>query len=305
MLAGFKRSLRRRALVRPNALYYYWRYGANAGRTWRAKRHRQAFGEAEAIAGEIARDGIVRSHADCLLSEGGLAHYRTAKAQLLEISRSPEVQHDIDQGQVSEAFQANKSKDYVVNLIPPKAAHSPDSALLRLALDPNILEIAASYFGLWPRLDGIYAWLNFPTDAAPQASQLWHRDPQDLKLLKAFIYLDDVDEDAGPFCYIPKTQSFGAYAGVNPPHKDRKRILDEEMDPVLPPEKQMICTGPADTMILADTSGFHRGGKPRGKNRLMLAFAYTSAWPAKRTLKLDAEPSWTPSDIQRAALKFR
>lgn len=305
MLGGYKRALKRRALVRPNLLYYYWLHLANGGRSRLARRHRFAFAEAGSIAAELSRDGIFKADARRLLSAEGYEHYLAAKAQLISASRSPDVQCDLEKRQVSEAFKANKSKDYVINLVPPKAAHAADSPLVRLALDPNLLEIASGYFGLWPRLAAIYAWLNFPSGAAPQASQLWHRDPEDLKLLKVFLYLNDVDEDTGPFCYIPRSQPFGEYAGANPPHKDRKRVLDEEMNPVLPPEKQMVCTGPADTMILADTVGFHRGGNPRAKNRLMLTFTYTSAWPNKRSFRLEGTPNWSPSAMQAMALADR
>ena len=85
----------------------------------------------------------------------------------------------------------------------------PDSPLLRLALDEKLLEIVSLYLGMWPRLQSIAAWLNFPSPDQAKHSQLWHRDPEDIKLLKVFIYLDDVDANRGPFSYIPKTHPFG------------------------------------------------------------------------------------------------
>ena len=123
-----------------------------------------------------------------------------------------------------------------------------------------------------------------------------------MKLIKVFIYLVDVDENCGPFTYIPKTHPFGAYAGRNPAHKDRKRVMDEEMNRVFPQETQYICTGPANTMVLADTVGFHRGGKPRHGNRIILTFNYTSAWAKKGQLKIAGKPTWPMNDMQRMAL---
>lgn len=302
MSLRLKSPFRRQALVRPNTLYYLWRYGVNAGRTRRAARHAPAFPETKAIAREIEREGIVKDDASAFLTEEGHAHYVEAKGEILENSRSAPVQGILAESDVTDEFKYNPSKNYLVNLVNPNTVHSPDSAVVRLALDPKLLEIVASYLGLCPKLHAIHAWLNFPTDEPPRASQMWHRDPEDLRLVKAFIYLVDVDEETGPFTYIPRTHSFGEYAGQVPQHKDRKRVSDDEMNPVLSIEKHMVCTGPADTMILADTVGYHRGGKPRAKNRILLTFTYTSAWSGRRKLQVSGTPSWTLNEMQRMAL---
>jgi hypothetical protein len=145
--------------------------------------------------------------------------------------------------------------------------------------------------------------LNFPTPAEAIESQLWHRDPEDLRLIKTFIYLDDVDARRGPFSYIPKTHPFGARASANPLHVHRKRITDEEMRATVPDQYWLTCTGPAGTMILADTVGFHRGGKPEVGNRILITLTYTSGTPfGKGSLRCEPAPAWASSAIQRFAL---
>ena len=57
----------------------------------------------------------------------------------------------------------------------------------------------ASYADLWYSLAQ-------PEATERVASQLWHRDFDDKHLLKAFLYLRDVDEGAGPFEYISESQ---------------------------------------------------------------------------------------------------
>ena len=125
----------------------------------------------------------------------------------------------------------------------------------------------------------ISAWLNFPSPDQAKQSQLWHRDPEDLKLMKIFIYLDEVDANRGPFTYIPKSHPFGSRSAVNPQHADPKRITDDEMRAAIPAQDWVACTGPAGTTILADTVGFHRGGKPTIGNRILITFTYTSGTP--------------------------
>ena len=156
---------------------------------------------------------------------------------------------------------------------------------------------------MWPKLHSIGAWLNFPTPAPPTQSQLWHRDPEDLKLIKAFIYLVDVDEKRGPFCYIPCTQPFGSRAGIVAKAADQKRTTDEEMSATIETNEWMTCAGPANTIILADTVGYHRGGKPTVGNRILITFTYTSGTPHDRqTLRVKGRPRWATKPIQKAAL---
>ena len=302
MFLRLKRLQQRRALVRPNLVYYLWRYGVNARRTWRAKGCTPAFTETLPIARKLTDEGIVQADASAFLTPEGHRYLADAKSHLLDIISSRPVQEILESKNVRNEFSGKSSKNYLVNLVSKNTVHSPDSAIIRLALDPKLLEIVACYLGLWPKLHAIHGWLNFPTNEPPRASQMWHRDPEDLRIIKAFIYLVDVDEETGPFTYIPKTHAFGEYAARDPMHTDRKRILDEEMNPVLSPETHLVCTGPAGTMILADTVGYHRGGKPRSKDRILLTFTYTSAWPDKRGLQLSGRPSWQMNDMQRMAM---
>ncbi len=56
-------------------------------------------------------------------------------------------------------------------------------------------------------------------------------------------------------------------------------------------------------MILADTVGYHRGGKPREGNRILITFTYTSGVPlVKRRLRVPEKPTWITSSIQTWAL---
>ena len=198
-------------------------------------------------------------------------------------------------------------KGYLIDLFPWDQEHNANSALLRLALDPNLLKAVSLYLGLWPRLDGISAWLNLPTGGDPMESQLWHRDPEDIKIVKAFIYLNDVDENCGPFCYIPGTHPFGELAAIVPEHKHPTRVLDHEMQTVFPINSWLTCTGPARTMILADTVGYHRGGKPTRGNRILITFTYTSGTLFKpydgRGLRVSGTPPWVKRGLQEYALR--
>ena len=89
-----------------------------------------------------------------------------------------------------------------------------------------------------------------------------------------------------------------------PTHIDPNRVSDDEMRATIPEESWLTCTGPANTMILADTIGYHRGGKPRVGNRILITFTYTSGAPVvKRTLIIPSDAEWITHAMQRYALE--
>ena len=284
---------KRHALTARNLNYLLWRYVANLGRTAHVLVKTPESAVAN-ILSDMNCDGIIVSDSDRFLSVDGRRVLASVAATVLESAKADCVRK-------SKQERIGK-KDYLVDLIPLDHAHSPDSDLLKLALDPKLLDIVSSYLGMWPRLHAIYVWLNFPTPDEARESQLWHRDSEDMRMVKAFIYLVDVDESTGPFSYIPRTQPFGELSSRVPVATDMARITDVEMDSVLPRRHWLSCTGPAGTMILADPIGYHRGGKPTKGDRILVSFSYTSGTPmSRRRLQVQEIPPWA-SDMQRAAL---
>src|SRR5205814_6643562 len=108
----------------------------------------------------------------------------------------------------------------------------------------------------------------------------------------------------GPFTYIPGTHPFGVNVSKAENYKKKERIADDLITRVFSPATWKVCTGPPNTMILADTLGYHRGGKPSAGTRILVTFTYTSGTPlVQPSIWLEAMPGWTRSSIQRLALK--
>lgn len=291
------RRFERRPLARPNATYYLWRFAANGLRTGRALVTPPTFRDAPAIARELNTHGIVVGPSDRFLSDAGRDALGRAAAPIREASRSEAVR-DILAGVATHKAK----KGFRVDLV--KGAFHGDHPLLEVALDVKLLEIVAAYLGMWPALHSIGAWLNYPTNESATSSQLWHHDPEDLKVIKTFIYLEDVGEENGPFTYVPGTHPFGTHVPKAEQRRVKERLADDQIADVFPPGTWRICTGPAGTMILADTIGYHRGGKPRVGMRLLVTFTYTSGTPlVERAIRLKGQPAWISLAIQRWAIK--
>lgn len=201
---------------------------------------------------------------------------------------------------IAERRQAQKdataSKEFLERLMPGRVEAS--SPYVALALEPQVVALANAYVGMRSYLRGLEMWRNLPTDEPPKLSQLWHRDWDDVINLKVFVYLSDVTEDHGPFTFAPGTQPRG------PRQLDVKdRLSDEEMAKLVPREEWVVCTGPPGTVVLADTCGYHKGGKPTKGDRLLWTAQFTSgAADAKRNFELAGAPRSGLTPEQRWAL---
>lgn len=162
-----------------------------------------------------------------------------------------------------------------------------DNPFIALAIDSSILDCVNSYMGMLTKF--YYFTLNIttpvPIGAAAVQSQQWHRDPEDKKLCKVFLYLSDVDEAAGPFIYIKGSHHGGPWRTLFPQCPPRGSLPPEHaIEKMIAKNYWHTGTGKAGTLIFCDTSGLHRGGYATQKNRIMFTAGYCSqatAWPIR------------------------
>lgn len=140
--------------------------------------------------------------------------------------------------------------------------------VLEMANDPRLLHLLGQAFGCKPTLDYMAAWWSFPGHEAPEEAQFFHRDSDGLDFLKVFIYLTEVDEDAGPHVFVRESHRRDELSGV-------RRYADDEVEAVA--GKRIVrFTGPAGTHFIENTFGLHKGQPPKTTKRLLLQFLYSA-----------------------------
>lgn len=294
------RSLRKTDLV--------WRYGFNFSPTLRhifAGNGSGRLNDVEKrLVASLRTDGVAVSSVEELFGDvSGYDDLLATTSEMLE-ARSEEVsglrlsaQSDAEIG----------VKTFNLEMLGSSISFDPENVFARFALSAPILRIAKSYFQMTVLLRYYNVWKTFASNGTSRESQLWHVDREDNYILKMFLYLDDVDEGAGPFTYARGTQRNGRNRAIEPEYfleGGVRRTTDEQMKAVLPESDWIKCTGKRGTLILADTAGYHKGGEARTKDRLMYTCMYTSqASESKRLLSipLDLDRSVLAAD-QRAAL---
>jgi hypothetical protein len=173
--------------------------------------------------------------------------------------------------------------------------------ILQGGLSPRILEVVNGFYGLFARLVSaniVQTRIDATDERKRRGSEGWHRDPEDSLVIKAFIYLNDVEEVGhGPFQYIPASRPGGKYEhllarfGRGVYDKSYKTRPDwDQVEREVAPEDVVTVLGKAGTVFFCNTSGFHRGGYCLTQDRYMCAYVYQR--PGSQY------PSYTAPDLE-------
>src|SRR5262245_3812003 len=146
-----------------------------------------------------------------------------------------------------------------------------DNAFVRFALQPAVIAVLARALGELPRLDYVLLTLSRSNETNLAHSQLWHRDHDDVRTIKMFVYLTDVTSIAdGPFTFIagPTSDRFGFSLRS---HRGDTDILDK-----LEPDEVRAVLAPRLTTFLVETSRcLHMGSRTApGHARLLYTATY-------------------------------
>ncbi|MFK8115167.1 MAG: hypothetical protein AB8B91_23395, partial [Rubripirellula sp.] len=172
---------------------FTWRYASNLRATLGHRLHRRGLsGPATEVLNNLDRDGVAITSISELLGECPL--YEEMCAAVAELEEQQAELLAADRLSASQPALPNERKPYVRYLLDPPVLDL-DSPFVQFALQPTLLRITNEYFGMLTRLAYFNIWHTFTTDAAPQSSQMWHRDFDDPHyIMKVFGYLSDVDE---------------------------------------------------------------------------------------------------------------
>ncbi|MCF2146865.1 phytanoyl-CoA dioxygenase [Desmonostoc muscorum LEGE 12446] len=154
--------------------------------------------------------------------------------------------------------------------------------------EKRLLNIIENYIGLPVAFHGVHLRKDFPSKHQ-FGTLLWHSDAEDRRIIKIFIYLNDVEQKTGPFEYIPRSSvPLFSWKYIQLYYKLFKSgymgIDDEQVKPVIPKSAWKSCPGPAGTVIIVDTKNALHHGTVRIEERSALFFCYTANPPERPDL---------------------
>ncbi len=161
--------------------------------------------------------------------------------------------------------------------------------ILELANRRDVLQLAADYLGCVPTISGMGIHWSLPSSATDVVNG-FHRDPDDWRFVKLFVYLTDVDTDSGPHQYvIGSHRQSGRFLANHYTEADiRRRYGDGGVRTI---------TGSRGTSFMADTWGIHRGVVAHLTPRLNFQVQYsifpnlkTRYWPIQLDQAANVDP---------------
>jgi hypothetical protein len=204
--------------------------------------------------------------------------------------------------------QSERRKDfwtYVADTTVTGSELPGDHIMVRFALQEQILRIISRYFGEAPFLNYVLLTHSKHVDAPPKMSQLWHRDYDDTRVVKLFVYLSDVEDlHSGPFTFFPRQAS----AAIRSPFFLR-HLSDDVVFGQVPAVRAVAMTAPKGSAFLVDTGNcYHMGSRlAPGHSRLLYTALYTSVpryFPGPNTNRISSVPEGL-SELQRYALRTK
>lgn len=110
----------------------------------------------------------------------------------------------------------------------------------------------------------------------------------EMRTLKAFLYVSDVDHENGPLIYCPRSKHI-AYDKLKKmslmyllDNSDATFYTAEEAQKLKLGKQAISITGKKGTLVLVDTRGYHKAGPiTKGQREVFVAY-FARKWPAER-----------------------
>lgn len=231
---------------------------------WKSRRNKSLF----AAVNESERDAVTS------LKKYGYAHVTLLMdVDLLErvLQKSNALKADVENISKNQII---KTKDIWVRLTDQEyvSNNTTSNVFNEVALQEPMLRIAGGYLESAPYLVDSLLTFSRGTGKELKASQLWHLDYNDTKMLKLFIYLTDVEEDKyGPFMFVDKIKSAALKKPLLSSHLPDQFVYSQiGQESVIKVKKKKL------NAFMVDTSRcYHAGSRLEiGEERLMLTSLY-------------------------------
>tara|TARA_B100000287_G_scaffold189643_1_gene179199 strand:- start:1048 stop:1896 length:849 start_codon:yes stop_codon:yes gene_type:complete len=150
-----------------------------------------------------------------------------------------------------------------------------DGNILNLYLCETLVDMAEYFHHDTPKLRNVLSFIHPQSPATKEfASQIWHRDGEDFRIFKAFIYLNDVTVENGALNYIKHSQFGGKWQSItdNIIGNNYGRGWPIYFEP--PKEDVIVAEGDVGSIFFVNTHGLHKGGFVRQGIRCMTAGTY-------------------------------
>lgn len=148
----------------------------------------------------------------------------------------------------------------------------------QIAFDPKLLNLVAEYLGSTPIHVATNIWISGKSKDKLEISrnaQEYHQDCGFVNFVKVFIYLSDTDKEQGPHCFVKGSCNIDSNRIIKN-YKSSQRLSQKMLSNHFKDKDFKTIIGKKGTIILGDTSCFHKGMPIINGARLMMNLEYAS-----------------------------
>ncbi len=233
-----------------------------------------------AILHALKENGFVMLPAHQALEEAQWQAYTTAVENFLQSSTVQQLEEKYYAAGKTEGNVTDKqfNKTFIIMGTQAREDFYTTTPLKDFKDNPFLKPVINNYYG--QQTKAIYAdyWYTLKTHNPGKDvySQAWHCDPEGDRIIKVFIYFNDVNERNGALQYIKGTQRGGKNSSLlkDIPRHTSHYPTEEFINANFPKEDIVYATAPKGTIVICDTRGLHRGGKCLDGERIMAVLEF-------------------------------
>ena len=143
-----------------------------------------------------------------------------------------------------------------------------NETILKIANDPSVLRVVQDFLGTVPTISNINMWLSTRNHSQAKDAQCFHRDVDDIKFCKLFVYLTDVGPNDGPHTFVKGSTSSDKLTYI-------RRYTDDEIIKNFGKDNIINFIRPKYSVFIVNSYGFHKGTLPIDNDRLLLQVQYS------------------------------
>jgi hypothetical protein len=140
--------------------------------------------------------------------------------------------------------------------------------VLEIANDPRVLSAVGAILGCKPTISNLTVWWSVGDGGDAQGAEFFHRDVDDWRFIKLFVYLTDVTEKTGPHMFVEGSHNVPLLLAI-------RRYTDDQVRRAFPDARIRSYSSPAGTSFLENTFGLHKGMPVVDGRRLIFQVLYS------------------------------
>jgi hypothetical protein len=240
---------------------------------WRRRRWAQHWLAARTAKGESQ---------DCVeqLATEGFSHYQLQESTLRHLMQDWQALKELKSGKSRDPKAPKTTGKVFFEELLSEQDLAAFPGFLAAALDEEVLAAVLEAIGMAPHLESVDILASTPTGPKLTASQLWHYDVNDVRIIKLFVYLEDCTPRHGPFTFIPADRSQRVAHAVG------HYVNDDHIAKHVPREQWRTVEGQAGTAFLIDTGRCYHFGSRCEAARYAYVATYSSGLKFMRRSKL-------------------